>query len=111
MHKLMRELLALVPPDGSAWPPAARQRWIAAMAAVLDVLYEGGPPPAAEVASDPMAAGRSLPSPDEPLEEASRNPSLPPTWPPAETSSVDLRPSRMPASTQGRHARPNASKD
>ena len=111
MHKLMRELLALVPPDGSAWPDAARQRWIAAMSAVLDVLYEDGPPSAPAVASDTMAAGQALSLPDEPLEEATRIPGLPPTWPPAETSSVDLRPSRMPASTQGRHARPSASND
>jgi hypothetical protein len=51
------------------------------MGAVLDVLYEDGPPSAPAVASDTMA------------------------------SSVDLRPSRMPASTQGRHARPSASND
>jgi hypothetical protein len=79
------------------------------MAGVLDVLYEDGPPPAPAVASDTTAAGQALSLPDEPLEEATRNPGLPPT--PAETSSVDLRPSRMPASTQGRHARPSASKD
>jgi hypothetical protein len=81
------------------------------MGAVLDVLYEDGAPPAPAVASDTMAAGQSLSLPDEPLPDAARSSGLPPTWPRAETSSVDLRPSRMPASTQGRHARPTASKD
>jgi hypothetical protein len=81
------------------------------MGAVLDLLYEDGPPSAPGVASDTLAAGQPLPLPDEPLQEATRDPGLPPTWPPAETGSVDLRPSRMPASAQGRHARPGASKD
>lgn len=80
------------------------------MAAVLDVLYENGAPPADAVAADTMAAGQSLPARDEPFEEAPRNPSLPPTAP-AKSGSVDLRPSRTPASSQGRHARPGASSD
>ena len=47
MHRLMGELLAVVPPDGAPWPRPARQRWVAAMSAVLEVLYEdalSGPP-------------------------------------------------------------------
>ena len=44
MHQLIGELLALVPPDGSPWSRLARRRWVAAMEAVLDVLYEDAPP-------------------------------------------------------------------
>ena len=80
------------------------------MAAVLDVLYESGPPPADVVAADTMPAGQSLPTRDEPFEEVPRSPTLPPTAP-AEIGSVDLRPSRTAASSQGRHARPGASSD
>ncbi len=43
MHNLLAELMAMVPPDGSPWPQPARHRWVAAMGAVLDVLYEDGP--------------------------------------------------------------------
>jgi hypothetical protein len=78
------------------------------MAAVLDVLYEDGPPPATAVASDTLSAGEASTWRDEPLEEATPA-SRPPTWPAAETRSVDLRPSRLPASSEGRHARPSAS--
>ena len=66
------------------------------MGAVLDVLYEDGPPSAPAVASDATAAGQALPCRDEPLEEA---------------TPIDLRPSRPAASTRGRHARPSASND
>ena len=81
------------------------------MAAVLDVLYENGAPPADAVAADTMAAGQSLPGRDEPFGEAPRSPSLPQTFPPAEIGSVDLRPSRTAASSQGRHTRPGAASD
>lgn len=42
VHRMMRELLTLVPPDGAPWPTEARARWMAAFAAVADVIYEDG---------------------------------------------------------------------
>jgi hypothetical protein len=79
------------------------------MGAVLDVLYEDGPPSAPAVGSDATAAGHALPWRDEPLEAVTRDPSLSPSSSPAETDSVDLRPSRPAASTRGRHSRPRVS--
>lgn len=56
MHTLVEELLALMPPPGSPWPKAARERWVTALGAVLDVLYEegqlGAPSTAAEASGD-----------------------------------------------------------
>ena len=40
MHALVRELLAAMPADGAPWPRAERERWTAALAAVLDVVYD-----------------------------------------------------------------------
>jgi hypothetical protein len=40
VHALVRELLAVMPADGAAWPRAERERWTAALAAVLDVVYD-----------------------------------------------------------------------
>jgi hypothetical protein len=40
VHALVRELLELMPMDGDPWPRAQRQRWTAALAAVLDVVYD-----------------------------------------------------------------------
>jgi hypothetical protein len=79
------------------------------MDAVLDVLYEDGPPPAPAVGSDATAAGHTLPWRDEPFEAVTRDPSLSPSTSPAETDPIDLRPSRPAASTRGRHSRPSAS--
>ena len=42
VHQLMRELLTLVPADDAPWPAEARARWMAAFAAVADVVYEDG---------------------------------------------------------------------
>jgi hypothetical protein len=40
VHRLMRELLTLVPADEAPWPAEARARWMTAFAAVADVVYE-----------------------------------------------------------------------
>ena len=40
MHALVRELLAVMPADDAPWPRAERERWTAALAAVLDVVYD-----------------------------------------------------------------------
>jgi hypothetical protein len=40
VHALLRELLAVMPADGAPWPRADRERWTAAIAAVLDVVYD-----------------------------------------------------------------------
>jgi hypothetical protein len=40
VHALLRELLALLPAEGTPWPRADRERWTAALAAVLDVVYD-----------------------------------------------------------------------
>ena len=40
MHALVREMLAVMPVDGAPWPRADRERWTAALAAVLDVVYD-----------------------------------------------------------------------
>ena len=40
MHALVRELLAVMPADGAPGPRAERERWMAALAAVLDVVYD-----------------------------------------------------------------------
>ena len=108
MHKLMRELLALVPPDGSPWPHAARQRWIAAMGAVLDVLYEDGLSgqsstpieTAVGAVSSPFVDGPPfLPVQDEPV-------SPQPSATDRSSSVLDLRSSEA---RPGRHARPGSS--
>ena len=80
MHALVRELLAVMPPDGTPWPRAERERWTVALAAVLDVVY----------ADD----GRPLELPD--LSELSEPPG--PGSEPEEV--VDLR-----SPARGRHAR------
>src|SRR4051794_39068619 len=43
MHRLMRELLTLVPPDGEPWARESRERWMRALGAVADVVYEDQP--------------------------------------------------------------------
>jgi hypothetical protein len=112
MHRLLAELLAMVPPDGSPWPRPARQRWVAAMGAVMDVLYEDGPlTPAQSTADAPAGAGAS-PFVDGPRPEAARE--LEHISPPRsydDTSPVlDLRQERTEAATaRGRHARPSTS--
>jgi hypothetical protein len=89
MHPLLGELLAMLPPDGAAWQRPARKRWIAAVDAVIDVLYEDGPliPAARERASSRESDNDGF-------------------------SVLDLRPN-PPATgdVRGRHARPSASYD
>src|SRR5690349_19242621 len=71
MHALVQSLVALVPPEGSPWPRPSRQRWLTALTAVLDVLYEDDAldsptPPAPILASPPDAplrGAQSRPSP------------------------------------------------
>lgn len=104
----MGELLAIVPPDGSRWPRPARQRWVAAMGAVLDVLYEdvlpGPPSRSAETTlgpdSSPFVDGpRVFRVEDEPVSR-----SLSATE--RSSSILDLRSSQAHA---GKHARPGTS--
>jgi hypothetical protein len=40
VHALVRELLAVMPAEGAPWPREERERWTAALAAVLDVVYD-----------------------------------------------------------------------
>ena len=62
MHALVRELLAVMPPDGTPWPRAERERWTVALAAVLDVVYadDGRPLELPDPAESP-----ELPEPEE----------------------------------------------
>jgi len=49
MHPLVRELVALLPDDGEAFPEAARKRWVVAIEAAFELLYgegDDGQPPA-----------------------------------------------------------------
>ena len=59
MHALVRELLAVMPPDGTPWTRAERERWTAALAAVLDVVYDDDgrlhDPPGSEVGPEGAA--------------------------------------------------------
>ena len=89
MHPLLGQLLAMLPPDGAPWQRPARQRWIAAVDAVIDVLYEDGPltPAGREHASSPESDIDGF-------------------------SVLDLRPNPPGAGVvRGRHARPSASYD
>ena len=106
MHRLMGELLAVVPPDGAPWPRPARQRWVAAMSAVLEVLYEdglSGPPstPADTRRTDfsPFVDG----PPVLPVQDDRLPPPVSATGHP--TAVLDLR---SPEPRAGRHARPGA---
>ena len=80
MHRLLRELLALVPPQGQPWPAPARARWLAAFAAVAELVYEDGPP------------GEPVPSY---VEGA----------PPEQRHTVDLREEPAPTGRRARHRR------
>ncbi len=119
MHRLVDELLAVVPPDGSAWPRPARERWVAAVAAVLDVIYEDERDPAV-----PRARGGHAASPA-PRRAASPFVDGPPPGQPPATARVeqtvesesaadpgwylDLRPEPAEAAaSRGRHARQSA---
>jgi hypothetical protein len=39
MHPLVRELVALLPTDGEAFPQPARKRWVVAVEAAFELLY------------------------------------------------------------------------
>jgi hypothetical protein len=105
MHKLIGELLAFVPPDGSPWSRPARQRWVAAMEAVLDVLYEDAPLSTRVSAVETTTGTNPTPFVDgprvgAPQDEQSRPPHV-------DTSFIlDLRSWPGAGSGQGRHARP-----
>lgn len=114
MHRLIGELLAIVPPDGSPWPRPARQRWVAAMGAVIDVLYEDGPLSPASLAADNPAGAHAPHFVDEPRPDAAgEREHVPPQWSGDDTSSVlDLRPEKSEAAGgRGRHARPGSPQD
>jgi hypothetical protein len=107
MHKLIGELLALVPPDGSPWSRPARQRWVAAIEAVLDVLYEDAPLSTTPVSGDETTAGTNPSSPfvDGPRVGAPPDEQFRPRQ--GDTTFVlDLRSSPETRSGRGRHARP-----
>jgi hypothetical protein len=60
MHPLVRELVALLPSDGDAFPEPARKRWVVAIEAAFELLYgdgDDGQPPA-------QARHRALPATD-----------------------------------------------
>ncbi len=111
MHRLLGELLAMVPPDGSDWPRPARQRWITALGALLDVLYEDGPfdnatLPGGTTAADTDAArnGDGL-RPD----AAGGDANHPMPSEDDVVSVLDLRTSEQePSRPPGKHARPSA---
>ena len=114
MHRLMRELLAVVPPDGSPWPRPARRRWVAAMRAVLDVLYEDGPTSPSSPTTGTTAGVEPSPFVDGPRPEATQDYGrLPPSWSYADTFSVlEMAPDRPErGSGRGRHARPSGRVD
>jgi hypothetical protein len=82
---MMRELLTLVPAPGQPWPGPARARWMAAFAAVAELVYEDG-----------------LPAEPQPPYVDDRSPAQPRT--------VDLRDDvdgdRQPTGRRARHRRP-----
>jgi hypothetical protein len=43
---LIRELFRVLPPVGEKFPPEKRLAWLTGAAALLDVVYEDGTPPA-----------------------------------------------------------------
>jgi hypothetical protein len=47
-------MLAVMPADGTPWPRADRERWTAALAAVLDVVYEEDGRPREAEGADPV---------------------------------------------------------
>lgn len=107
MHKLIGELLAFVPPDGSPWSRPARQRWVAAIEAVLDVLYEDAPLSTPPVSGVETTTGTN-PSPfvDGPRVGAPPEEQFRPRQ--ADTTFIlDLRSSPEAGSGRGRHARPD----
>jgi hypothetical protein len=124
MHALVQNLVALVPPEGSSWPRPSRQRWLAALAAVLDVLYEDealdSPTRTAPVLAPPLeppgrgtAAGRPSPFVDGPRPVAPG--SAPPTADagaadpvaPGHASVVDIRTEGQRVGThRAKHLRP-----
>ena len=110
MHKLIGELIAMVPPDGSPWPRPARQRWVAAIDSVLDLLYEDGPLRAPVSTAETTTRTNPSPFVDGPRPGASPDVQPPPASQ-ADTSSIlDVRPNRPGATSgQGRHARPGTS--
>jgi len=105
MHKLIGELLAVVPPDGSPWSRPARQRWVAAIEAVLDVLYEDAPLSTPVSAVETTTGTNPSPFVDGPRPGAPPDEQFQPRQ--VDTSfSLDLRSSPGAVSAQGRHARP-----
>jgi len=106
------ELLAMVPPDGSHWPRPARQRWITALGAMLDVLYEDGPFDSTPLPGGPMAAetaaARNGGTPRPGAAAGDQNHLLP-----SEGDGIlvlDLRTGQPePSLPQGKHARPGTS--
>ena len=109
MHPLVDELVALVPPPGAPWPRAARERWVAALGAVLEVLYEDGPlrPPTEDTSAADHEPGEDLPAVDDPVHDEGV---AAPSWSTSVGWSVlDLR-SEVPEarSRPGKHARRTA---
>jgi hypothetical protein len=45
-ERFVGELLRALPPDGERFPLAKRLAWLTAAAAMMDVVYEPGDPPA-----------------------------------------------------------------
>jgi len=110
MHKLIGELLAVVPPDGAPWPRPARQRWVTAIDAVLDLLYEDGPLSAPVSTAETTTGTNPSPFVDGPRPGASPGELFPPRAQADTSSMLDLRSDRPTATSgQGRHARPGTS--
>jgi hypothetical protein len=116
MHRLVREMLAVMPPDGTPWPRPARERWLAALAAVLDVLHEDESGTTFPQARARTASARETAAPASPFVDGPR-PGEPPApdqpreagaseWPEETGFYLDLRPEPVEASSsRGKHAR------
>jgi hypothetical protein len=104
MHRIVGELLAVMPREGDAWQRRAREKWLAALAAVLDVLYDEE--------EDPSVPRARVGRQDTPRTERAGSPFVDgprPGTPPSDEAEVrllDLRAEPIPMSAgHGRHAR------
>lgn len=96
----MGELFDLLPDAGGRWPRPARERWLAAVAAALDLLYDD-----AEVhAKSPFVDGP-------PLDDPPGHPQLAAGWTPVAGSVLDLRAAALNPTRRAKHARPDTGAD
>ena len=73
MHRLIADLIDLMPRDGASWSRPDRERWLAALAAALDLLYEDGAAastPVLDLRTEPVEATGRAPKHARPATQA-----------------------------------------